>query len=1293
MTTKQIEKQFPDLQHVQSFLIMFLFHVVLCYASGSKFSALVKKAKENAHKRRSLELTEEDVFPGDYKGSTYSYHVSKRLTGPASRNIAGFACSDTHIAIFPSNVRSIKNIEETESVFVNGESEKMYSLEYIETDEDVRIFEAKEVNPFLIVTNLKFSTHPLWGVSKSLEKKVNLNWNEGFDPFTDGMPNKKLELFNKTVNFSAGFYGKAVLDVEAEVKGIKSFSLSAKLNLKCIFGAGLDVNDPTFQIDLFNLFSKDFEIPNKLCVNILNYKFGILTKIQLRLDVEDIKLQLKLKFNLYKAYYFEHEKEIGISSELGFINPPQKHVFKDITSDVDMKSIVEKIKNMEISLYFTPKITLSLCISFIVGKTEYSPTYFDIIVGVPSVIQWVPSKCPSPPLHFNLSVTTDLQFRYGGFEICGITLIKEYKKAWRILKTKPKFSCLFNPKEVSESTEEGSFETDKDSYVIKSQYGHMNYIDKNPGIALSMYLKSDKQSLKGVYLESQDEPFEKGVLFDTNRDIIALDVVDPSSYQIYIEGFEKNSGLSRSYYTSTIPFDNITSEGSMYEIEESTYRMNSYRRILGLKLFSYKSVRIDVGKEFTVNGEIKYVCFNDDKYQQTYKMIYKKTSEEYVVALSNEFFSECTTGDADTYTGKYTNGEMAIITPIQSSITSNQTKTDEINIIISYSNSGIAAGRFKIPKHKGTKTAEQLGIQNQTCNIALNSGTILNVKVVDNEEEQYEKEFKCNLVGDILNVSFKYTLNYHTVLFKVEYSYPTIFSEIPEKTRSLMIVKDYYESCNCSDQYITISQKNFNAIKTDRTLYVVLLIKGYMPIVESVHIKNDLYMIKFNYSNVDTVNSNTYTIPCRRIDDATRLEFSFKKIMAVNSDGTFWYDMSKTFSSKNTAWHGCLIEGVTDKVAAICDNSDTSTKFEIYHISSDISNPDAYDYTIPLFYAEDPATGHFVMNEVAFDESEISRSIDLRDLAFDNFNLNISVTPFQKGIKQIYVTKQEKDSDEATTFIIDENSDGKFIVNVKTRCLITVTPICASETQSYCLFKLPATGNNYKLFKYNSTDAIESISGNVHFGKGVHNGIVKIDSNEEYAWKSWEGSIENSVVSVSINVNFKIFDNRTEISFETNNNSIAYSAYNIGLDIFKAMSVFGINAKEYKQDICEFTEDGRIIVYSNYDAEIRKHLSSRNALDSVNSELEEGLKWIVGIDPSYQINMNANFEEKYEHNKESTTENNNSKKTNFFTSMTFIGIACAAVVVVIAIVVIIVVLTKKNKVQQDETSALSAEIL
>ena len=154
---------------------MFLLAFVLFCRSESKFSALAKKAKDNAHKRKLMSLLEEDIFPGEYKGSTYSYHVTKRLTGPASRNIAGFACSDKHIAIYPSKYRSLKKIEETDSVFINGEENKMFGLKYVETDDDVRIFEAEEVDPFLVVTNIKFSTHPLWGISKSLEKSLNLN--------------------------------------------------------------------------------------------------------------------------------------------------------------------------------------------------------------------------------------------------------------------------------------------------------------------------------------------------------------------------------------------------------------------------------------------------------------------------------------------------------------------------------------------------------------------------------------------------------------------------------------------------------------------------------------------------------------------------------------------------------------------------------------------------------------------------------------------------------------------------------------------------------------------------------------------------------------------------------------------------------------------------------------------------------------------------------------------------------------------------------------------------------------
>ena len=647
----------------------------------------------------------------------------------------------------------------------------MYNLEYIETDEDVRIFEAKEVDPFLIVTNIKFSTHPLWGVSKSLEKNFNLNWNEGLDPFTSGKPNQTIELMNNFA-FSTGFYGKAVLDVEAKVDGIKSFSLSAKLNVKCIFGAGIDINNPSLQKELAELLSKDFEIPNTLKFSLLSFKFSIKTKVQVKLDVEDIKLQLVL----YKAYYFEFEKEIGVSSELGFINPPQRYEFKDLTTGVDLQSIIKKIQNTEISFHFIPKATLTLYISFMVGETEYSPIYFDLICRASSTIEWTPSKCPSPPLYYNLSITTDLQFRYDGFEVLGFTIIDKYQKLWRILKTRPKFSCLFDPKNVSESTTEGTFVKDFDSYIIKSQYGHFGEkIDDEPAIALSMYLKSGKNTLKGVYMEPQNETFTKGALFDTNKDIVALDVEDSSSYQIEIQGFEENQYLSSRYFGS-LALDDLGKEGSLYLIaSDNTF---SKGRTLGLKMTKYRSVRIDIGKEYTVVDDSKYVCFNGDKDQQTYKMIYKKANEEYVAALSNDFFSECNVGDADKYKGKYTNGGMGKITLIKSIKTGNF-DSEEINIILYYLKTGKAPGRFKIPEHGGTETAEELGIQNLTCNMVIDSGKEIGVKVLDNDEKQYTKEFQYQVTNDdILNVSFKYSSNYQIVLFKIEYTHPTIFSEI-----------------------------------------------------------------------------------------------------------------------------------------------------------------------------------------------------------------------------------------------------------------------------------------------------------------------------------------------------------------------------------------------------------------------------------------------------------------------------------------------------------------------------------
>ena len=320
---------------------MLLFIFALCCRSETPFSALVKEAKDNALKRKTLALLDEDIFPGDYKGKTYSYHVIKRLTGLTSRNIAGVAFSDSHIAILPSKVRALKSNEETESVFVNGDLEKMYNLKYVETDEDVRIFETQEVNPFEIVTSITFSTRSNW--KSQITEKLNLNWAENEDPFTKGRPDNAKEICTG-VSYATGFYSEATIDLEAKLNGITSFSLSATLKINSIMGITLDINNPTFEKELYTLFSKPFPIKTPLSFSILGFGFGIPINVEIALDIADIKLQLQLQFQMYKGYYIEFEKKFAVSSERGFENPDHKFEIKEFSKGDDFDTVFNEIR-------------------------------------------------------------------------------------------------------------------------------------------------------------------------------------------------------------------------------------------------------------------------------------------------------------------------------------------------------------------------------------------------------------------------------------------------------------------------------------------------------------------------------------------------------------------------------------------------------------------------------------------------------------------------------------------------------------------------------------------------------------------------------------------------------------------------------------------------------------------------------------------------------------------------------------------------------------------------------------
>lgn len=282
--------------------------------------------------------------------------------------------------------------------------------------DDVRIFSAKEIDPFQVVTMIKFTTQSSNLLSNSIEKDMSVNWENNDDPFTTGRPGSLYGLIiNSNNKISGGVYGKAVIDLVVEMSGFKSFSFIAKLNLKLIIGASININNPQFQQDLYNLFSVNIPINNPLNFNILGIDFGVSTSFDIKLDIKEIDLILELKYNLFKGYYFEFEKEIGVSSEVGLINIPHKFQIKEITDGECLSTLVEKISNPTFRLDFKPSLTVAFNAAFKINEEEYCPITISLISDVPIQIAWIPGECPWPPLYAGISFASKLKFNCEGF--------------------------------------------------------------------------------------------------------------------------------------------------------------------------------------------------------------------------------------------------------------------------------------------------------------------------------------------------------------------------------------------------------------------------------------------------------------------------------------------------------------------------------------------------------------------------------------------------------------------------------------------------------------------------------------------------------------------------------------------------------------------------------------------------------------------------------------------------------------------------------------------------------------
>ena len=456
-------------------------------------------------------------------------------------------------------------------------------------------------------------------------------------------------------------------------------------------------------------------------------------------------------------------------------------------------------------------------------------------------------------------------------------------------------------------------------------------------------------------------------------------------------------------------------------------------------------------------------------------------------------------------------------------------------------------------------------------------------------------------------------------------------------------------------------------------------------------------MVKYNPKNLNT-EKNEYSIPCRRKGTAKKLQFLAGLPFATYPDGTFWYDQSKSLNVSPLQVYGCLYRGKTEDIVMVypkdCDPGQVVFVSQAIPTVDDEKEPNEVTFTYFLT-TTNTIQASFINKKFSLAEKEIETTVDLMNIPFNDFNCSLEIVA-PNGINSLIIGIYKSDED-ISLFLLERDNNGKFKYDIATKCAIGIMPMCSSETQSYCLFNLPQTNGKYKLYRYGSIDAIEPLSDSIHFGKGVYNGIVKIGEDIP-AWKSWEGPIESEIVS-DIDVKFVIYKDKTIISFLMNNQPISYSSYNIGLDIYKAMKVLGINATQYSRDVCEFFDDGRVVANAGYDDEIRKAFIETKTEEGMpvskqtneNSDFmsNEGAKWIFGIDAEYQITVNTISEDYHTIPAPAPTATPAPEKPQ---NTKLIVIIVVVVVVVVIIGVIICCCCCKKKKEGDDKSEEEVEV-
>ena len=1198
-----------------------MFSLVLCIrlTGDEDFSSLIAMTKENAKSKKLMDLSETDIFPGTYEGDQYSYTVSKRITGDQSNCVSGYAFENDYIGIIKSSVKSAQDDRIIPTVFIDSEKEVVYAIDYLLTEDGVKIYKAKEISIFEAIDSITLSSNqrnPNDEPGKGLNKSLNINWNEGEkDPFVDGKPKIFENLSGPSHKIGAGFYGNAKVTIGFKSKGFKDVTLSCLLEIKCIIGVTVDINNPSKKFNDTLIENCSHIFTHKPSVTVLGFTISLETGVFASFWLKNIALKLRCVWKLDKSYLFSFTKQLSISSTSGFKCPDAVIKYEPISKAQVLQYFKNILQDTSVSFEFTPELNFGVNLSLLINKNNVAQSDYYFTAYCPFEFSLNITKCPAPYLSGHITPILNRTIKFNGLKLAGYQVVDEHNNTDTVYKPKEVDICLFDPKNYDDDASTSAATKPKsNSSVLAARIKADGLTEKDTDISVLMHVDHNDKLYFNSYLpalklsgDSQYESAKKKIF-----------IQEPlTDYNLSFKA--KQNGAETAFFTKDIAlkdfkYDEKVNEEYKMVNGDANYRLLFTRKIAG-------DIGTDAGKEFKNSNEF-YFCFIGSK-KQSYKVIYRNASSEYVADMTNKLYSDSIIDEEDEeskWIGQATIDGCYVEVSIQQITFSDDSEETEIPIMRIQGENSVRISTLVIPKHEGVGRfkASDLKLDEWKVKAHLDDDEKL---MISFDEKSYT--FGSDDIVDKKAYEFPFSVGEFTIIFIAKEYSPKILAQIHEGAVSTIIAHNVEVELSNSasvksvdvignDPYITATIVLKQSITTipSTGIYIPLQIDGYFPIIDCDQIEADFFIIKLTENMIS--NEKYVTIPCRNIFESSTNahEMRVYPFLYGNLDGLYMYDPTKLISVETeytNVYAGCLYKGSSFSMKMVSKTSQKSA------VSLEVSAADN-EYT--LFYINVDKSLYpiqFVEPTIHIPADTLYGSFDSSVIIMDDFNFKFRIE-CDRGttadVKMLSSTGEE---------IGSESGVSTFTVNQK--CIYQVYPICTSNESSYCIFDYNIPVGKTYLVKYGSEDTLNNMATDHVFTKCILSELFT-PTQSYRVYKTWEGQViykEFDLNNWKIEVDILKKPDTVEFSFKNNGEGFTYSGANVFDKPEKALKYLGVEEQQYSAEMALFNADGSITVKSSY---IKGDVLDSNFINLDDKETIEGLSWILGLSNGTKENFN-----------------------------------------------------------------------